>query len=211
MKPRRSPRIIVMVISEDPKSMKNPRPKTDSLAQEEEWIEASKIDPAAFQFLFNEYYDLIYNFAYRRTLDRALAQDISAATFMKALENIHRFVCRGIPFSAWLYRIAVNEINLYHRKRKRLIPLTTERALHLVHENRTDQRILQHEEDEEKIRQLRKIHQAIASLKPIYQDAITLRYFEDKSIREIAEILDLSENTVKTHIHRGLQHLRTLL
>jgi RNA polymerase sigma-70 factor (ECF subfamily) len=200
-----------MSISEEPKSMKNPRRKTDSLTQEEEWIEASKTDPNAFQFLFNEYYDLIYNFAYRRTLNRALAQDISAVTFMKALENIHRFVCRGIPFSAWLYRIAVNEINLYHRKRKRLIPLTTERALHLVHDNRTDQRILQEEEDEEKIRQFRKIHQAIASLKAIYQDAITLRYFEDKSIREIAEILDLSENTVKTHIHRGLQHLRTLL
>jgi RNA polymerase sigma-70 factor (ECF subfamily) len=191
--------------------MNNPQPKTDLLTQEEEWIEASKDNPDAFQFLFNAHYDLIYSFAYRRTLNRALAQDISAATFMKALENIHRFVCKGIPFSAWLYRIAVNEINLYYRKRKRFIPLTAERALHLTHENRTDQHILQQEEDEEKIRRFRKIHQAIASLKPIYQDAITLRYFEGKSIREIAEILELSENTVKTHIHRGLQHLRTLL
>ena len=190
--------------------MKNLRSGKEPL-NEEEWIEASKKDPEAFQFLFNKYYDAIYNFAYRRTLDRSLAQDIAAATFLKALENIGHYVCRGIPFSAWLYRIAVNETNLNHRKRKRLIPLTPERALHLAHENRTDALLLRQEENEEQIKRFRKIHQAIASLKPIYQDAITLRYFEDKSIREIAVILDLSENTVKTHIHRGLQHLRKLL
>jgi len=191
--------------------MGQPLMNKNELQDERAWIEAAKQDPEAFRHLFNKYHDRIYNFVLRRMYYRVLAQDITASAFMKAFKNIKQFQYKGIPFSAWLYRIAINEINLHHRKRKRTVPLTPERSLHLAHESRTDDAIIKSEDDAEKKKRFKKIHEAIGTLKPKYQNAIALRYFEDKSIREIAEILDLSENTVKTHIHRALHQLRELL
>ncbi|MBN1783260.1 RNA polymerase sigma factor [bacterium] len=175
------------------------------------WIQAAKKDPESFQYLFNKYHDQIYNFVLRRIYHREMAQDITANTFMKALEKLHQFQYKGIPFSSWLYRIAVNEVNLVYRKRKRSIALTEQRSLHLAHDGATDDSLIQHENEMETEAQFKKIHEAVMQLKPKYQDAISLRYFEEKSIREIAEILGISENTVKTHIRRALQNLRNVL
>ncbi|MBN2104712.1 RNA polymerase sigma factor [bacterium] len=191
--------------------MKQILPHNDSFQKEEKWIELSKRDPEAFQYIFNKYHHQIFNFVLRRVYCHDTAQDITANVFMKALEKIHQFKCKGIPFSAWLYRIAINEINLHYRSRKRIVALTDERSLHLVHENRTDDTLLRKEETAEKAKRFKKIYEAIATLKPKYQHAIALRYFEEKSMKEIALILGLSENTVKTHIHRGLQQLRDKL
>ena len=72
----------------------------------------------------------------------------------------------------------------------------------------SDAELLEAEEAIARNKQFQQIHSAIASLKWKYQTALTLRYFEDLSIREIARILKISENTVKTHIHRGLKLLK---
>lgn len=174
-------------------------------------VELAKQNSAAFEHLFNKFFDKIFNYALRRTGDPHLADDITSSTFMKAFDQIENFKWRGISFSAWLYRIATNEINQLYRKSKRTIALSDDMKKNLADDRFTDTRLLEIEELVAKNEQFRKVHTALSRLKPKYQAALTLRYFENKSIKEIAAILDLSENTVKTHIHRGLSKLRDYL
>lgn len=187
------------------------RVNNNELEKDREWIQRSKEDPSAFQYLFDKYYNMIFNHALRRTCDSFLAKDITANTFLKALENIKKYECRGLPFSSWLYRIATNEINLNYRKIRRLVPLSEERIRQLRGDNKTDEALIQAEEKISQNKTFKKLHGAITALKLKYQNVLTLRYFENKSIKEISLILNLSENTVKTHIRRGLQQLKKRL
>jgi len=176
--------------------------------QDHRWIRESQKDPEAFKHLFNKYYNAIFNYVLRRTCNSALAKDITANTFMNALDNIKKYRWRGISFSAWLYRIATNEIHRHYRREKRNTSLSPEQMAGIQGESSSDQELLEAEQAFIKHEQFRRIHAAIASLKPKYQSAIMLRYFENLSIREIAQILNISDNTVKTHIRRGLDQLK---
>ncbi len=174
-------------------------------------LEACQRDPNAFEKIFHKYHDPIFNYAVRRTCNVSLAQDITANTFLKALNHIGNFEWKGISLSSWLYRIATNEINLHYRKFKRQVPLTFELSETLIDEHTTDSALLEIEEAMIRNDKFKKACDAISRLKFKYQTVLTLRYFEDKSIREISEILEMSENTVKTHIRRGLIQLRKQL
>jgi RNA polymerase sigma-70 factor (ECF subfamily) len=176
--------------------------------QDHRWIRESQKDPEAFKYLFNKYYNAIFNYVLRRTCNSALAKDITANTFMNALDNIKKYRWRGIAFSAWLYRIATNEIHRHYRKAKHNTSLSPQQTASIQGGSSSDQELLEAEQAVIKHEQFRRIHAAIASLKPKYQSAIMLHYFENLSIREIAQILGLSENTVKTHIRRGLNQLK---
>ena len=179
--------------------------------QELKWIQESKRDPEAFEPLFNKYHHPIFNYILRRTCREALAKDLTASTFMKALDHIHQFQWKGIPFSAWLYRIATNEINQYFRKHRRTVTLTDEHIRSMQSDSHTDDALMEAEANLEKQKKSRKVYQALIQLKMKYQDVLTLRYYEDLSVKETAEILRIPENTVKTHIRRGLQQLKKLL
>ena len=168
-------------------------------------------DPHAFEQIFLKYHDRIFNYAIRRTCNVSLAQDVTANTFLKALNHIRNFKWKDISLSSWLYRIATNEINLHYRKFKRLVPLTFELSKTLIDENTTDSALLEIEEAIATDEKFEKACDVLSKLKLKYQTALTLRYFEDRSIKEISEILEMSENTVKTHIRRGLMQLRKQL
>lgn len=191
----------------------NKNPKIDflNMQQEKSMIIAAQENAAKFKLLFDKYYNTIYNYALRRTCNIHTAEDIAANTFMKALNNIKKYKWKGISFSSWLYRIATNEIKLYYRKTNRLTSLTPDIEAQLKDDNKTDARLLEAEEILEKNEIFRQIHNTITMLKLKYQNVLTLRYFEEKSIKEIASILNLSENTVKTQIRRGLMQLRKQL
>ncbi|NQT26462.1 RNA polymerase sigma factor [candidate division KSB1 bacterium] len=179
--------------------------------QELKWIQESKRDPEAFEPLFNKYQNAIFNYILRRTCREALAKDLTASTFMKALNNIHQFQWRGIPFSAWLYRIATNEINQHFRKHRKTVHLTDAHIETIQSDSKTDDALMDSEARTERRNQSRKVYDALTRLKKKYQDVLTLRYYEDLSIKEIAKILGIPENTVKTHTRRGLQQLKKLL
>jgi len=184
----------------------------ESKAQRErKLIEIAQKNPDDFQHLFNKYYDAIFNYALRRTCDVHIADDVAATTFLKAFDQIKNFQWKGISFSAWLYRIATNEILQLYRKSKRTIPLSSEVKDHLRDNKSSDSALLEAEELVVRNEKFKQIHAALSRLKLKYQTALTLRYFEDKSIKQIAAILDISENTVKTHIRRGLKHLKEYL
>lgn len=189
--------------------MQNDTVKIESTNHEDLlWLMESKRDPGSFEKIFHKYHDPIFNYALRRTCNVNLAKDITANTFLKALDHIGNFKWKGISLSSWFYRIATNEINLHYRKFKRQVPLTFELSKTLIDEGTTDSTLLEIEEAMARDKKFKRACNALSKLKIKYQTVLTLRYFEDRSIKEIAEILDISENTVKTRIRRGLIQLR---
>lgn len=184
---------------------------TPETRQELTWIREAQQDPAAFEPIFNKYYNAIFNYILRRAPDVSTAKDITSNTFLKALDHIGQFKWKGIPFSSWLYRIATNEINQHYRKNKKLVHLSETQAASIESDVQSDAGLTASEEALEKDRQAIRIKTVLIKLKPKYQDVLTLRYFEDLPVKEIAIILDLPENTVKTHIRRGLKNLEKWL
>ncbi|MEM7039231.1 MAG: sigma-70 family RNA polymerase sigma factor, partial [Bacteroidota bacterium] len=88
------------------------------LRQELHQIEAAKKEPARFGVLYERYYKQIYLFVFKRCGDQDAAGDICSQVFMKAMLNIKKYQYKGVPFSAWLYRIASNEVNQHFRNKK---------------------------------------------------------------------------------------------
>lgn len=185
-----------------------------NLEVEQNLVLRSKTDVQAFAELYEEYYPLILNYVIRRTGDINLSKDIVSNTFLKAMENIQGFQWRNVPFSAWLYRIANNEINqMYRDAKKQAISLDglQESYGFEIESCELIEEILNAQiELEERHQQFLFYQKKILELPIKYQEVISLRYFEDKSMKEIAEVLNKSEGTIKSLIHRGLKKLRNL-
>ncbi len=192
-------------MSDRPQSLRSPE------AEERVWLKQAQRDPAAFKPIFEKYYDRIFNYLLRRTCDAMLAQDLAMNTFLKALDHVDGFAWQGIPLSSWLFRIATNELHQNHRRTRRQVPLSESLCESLRDDRATDARLLELEEQLRQDSRYRRACIALSQLEPKYQAVLTLRYFENKSLKEIAEILELPENTVKTHIRRGLIQIRDRL
>src|SRR3989442_4069528 len=89
------------------------------LEAEQRLIQSSQRNPRRFAQLYDRYFDRIYSFALTRTGNRAAAEDVTADTFRQAFENLPRFQWRGVPFSAWLFRIAANAAADYYQRSPR--------------------------------------------------------------------------------------------
>ncbi len=173
-----------------------------SQVDEESLVARAKEDPQAFGTLYDMYVGRIYAYVYRQTRDEAQAKDVTATTFEKALRHIERFEWRGKSFCAWLYRIARNEVIQQQRKQKvwnlflRNPQLPEERGPEAVmqsHERRNE------------------IHEALARLNDRDREIITLRFFEELSSEDVAEILNCSTDNVYVRLHRALKRLRKQL
>ena len=106
--------------------MSAPKRTVSEADMQEEWLEvqAAQKDPAMFRPLYERYHEPIYLYIFRRTTDEMLTADLCSQVFLKAMQKIHRYEYQGVPFSAWLYRIASNEIAQHFRKanKNRAIP-----------------------------------------------------------------------------------------
>jgi RNA polymerase sigma-70 factor, ECF subfamily len=172
----------------------------DEIRTEYTILERSRKDPAAFGELYEKYFDRIFNFIFRQTDDEDLTADLCSQTFLNALNNVNRFEYRGVPVSAWFYRIAANEVNKHYRKQKsvRIFSIEEVRVKELV-EMTTESW------DEELVQQL------IGYLKELpteMLEVLALRFFEDKDFKEIAYILNISESGAKMRTYRALDRLR---
>ena len=167
--------------------------------EDEELISAAKNDVEAFGRLYDKYYEDIFRYVYGCTFDHALTEDLVSNTFFAALRHIRRYKWKRIPFSAWLHRIAMNEIRMHLRKQKRVSAVRLQPSPPSANDNP----VLAEE--------YAPLHQAIAKLKPIYRDVIIMRFFEDKAIPEICRITGRKEGTVRSQLHRGLKQLRDIL
>jgi RNA polymerase sigma-70 factor (ECF subfamily) len=182
------------------------------LEQEKELVFRARTDANAFGRLYDEYYPRIFGYVLRRTASTETAGDVTSEVFLKALQNIGRFQWRDIPFSAWLYRIAGNEINNGFRHNRQLQLLKQELAdSALIFDVSLDEEITRAEADIQKREDFLALHSCIVKLPRIYQEVIVLKYFEKKQINEIGVILGKREGTIKSLLHRGLKKLRKLM
>ncbi len=163
-------------------------------------LEKSRKDPEAFGLLYKKYFDRIFSFVYRQTDHEDLAADLCSQTFLNALKNVEKFTFRGVPVSAWFYKIASNEVNRYYRKKKsdKTFSLEEDKVRNLYEQANEGW-------DEEMIEQLLGY---LTGLPPEMLEVLNLRFFEDKDFKEIAFILDISESGAKMRTYRALDSLR---
>lgn len=182
--------------------------KEMNLEKEKDLVERAKNSSEAFGELYNVYYDQIFGYALRRSADIDIAKDITSGVFFKALKNIKKFQWRGVPFSHWLYRIANREIINHYNKRKH----ETSYEVAADTDNTTLQdELIKANNEINKHDEYLVLQSYISKLSSKYQEVITLRYFEDMSMDEIAQVLQKPEGTVKSLLHRGVEQLRKMM
>lgn len=163
---------------------------------------ASKGDREAFGLLYEQYIGKIYTYIYYRTGNTFDAEDLTGRVFYRALKHIGNYDNRGLPFSAWLYRIAHNLVANWHRdnSRKKEIPLD-ESHYSAPSYNHPEQELLFSEEQDQLIKFLR-------NLPPDRQQLLILKYVEHLSNAEIGQIMGRTEGAIKSLYHRTLISLR---
>lgn len=170
---------------------------------EDRLIKEAIANPDSFRPLYESYFKKVYLFVLHRVGNKELAGDLTQQVFLSALTHLDRYQFRGFPFSAWLFRMAINQCNDFFRKtkRNRVVVLEEESVENLFVELTVDQTI------EEWERQLPAI------LEKLEQDelyVIELRFFEARPFKEIADILNITENNAKVRTYRILEKMKKL-
>src|SRR5262249_54276735 len=173
-----------------------------STVDDSDLVVMARNDQAAFGELYERYVKKIYGYMYWRTGNSHDAEDLTARVFHRALVHIETYVERGIPFQAWLYRIAHNLVANWHRDRNRrkVIPLDEFVAAGLRFP--TPQRRTETQEEQDRL------PAAIRRLPEDRQQLLVLKFVDRLSNQEIGEIMDRSEGAIKSLYHRTLLALR---
>jgi RNA polymerase sigma-70 factor (ECF subfamily) len=168
-------------------------------------VALAREDRAAFGELYERYARKVYNYIYYRVGNHHDAEDLTARVFHRALLHIRTYVERGLPFQAWLYRIAHNLVANWHRDRNRrkVIPLDEFVAARL-REDAPDGATEAREEQE-------RLMSAIRELPEERQQLLILKFVDRLSNQEIGEIMERSEGAIKSLYHRTLLSLRETL
>ena len=176
--------------------------KAHNLPDEEALALASKGDKDAFGMLYDKYAGRIYNYIYYRTGNQFDAEDLTARVFFRAMRHITRYVDRGIPFSAWLYRIAHNLVANWHRDGARRQEVALEDGVLLDKGEEHPESALMRGEEELALMAL------IRNLPEERQQLLILKFVEHMSNAQIGEIMDRTEGAIKSLYHRTLIALR---
>ncbi len=183
----------------DPGSQPPALPET---GDERTLIEQAKQDPKAFGVLYQRYVDRIYAYIYHRVHNVQDAEDLTARTFVRALEHLPRYQDRGAPFSAWLYRIAHNLVANWHRdhSRRRFIPLE---GLSLRGRSAEEPEAAVEQEEEHRL-----LWEAIERLPEERRDLLIYKFGSRLSNVEIGQLMNRSEGAIKSLYFRTLAALR---
>lgn len=165
--------------------------------------EAQAFSQEAWAEIYDQHYAKIYDYCYLRTGDRTAAEDLASEVFVEALRGIRRYQYRGIPLSAWLYRIARNLTADYLRRKNR-------RATVSLREE-ADHPQLQTPSEAEASALRQDVHEAIQQLTDDQQQVIILRFFQGLSHEETAAIMGRRSGAVRVLQNRALHALRKLL
>ena len=172
------------------------------MSDEEALALASKGAKDAFGALYDKYAGRIYNYIYYRTGNQFDAEDLTARVFFRAMRHITRYVDRGIPFSAWLYRIAHNLVANWHRDGARRQEVALEDGVRLDKGEEHPESTLMRGEEELALMAL------IRNLPEERQQLLILKFVEHMSNAQIGEIMDRTEGAIKSLYHRTLIALR---
>lgn len=170
---------------------------------EESAIRKAQEDPVHFKPLYEAYFRRIFRFVFHRVGEKDVAGDITSQVFLKALVNLKKFEFRGVPFSAWLFRIAFNECNEFFRKTKRHrhVAIDDSDVLRLYEEMIGDF------EPQNLIERLPLVLEHLAEDE---LQLIELRFFEQRPFKEVGEILNITENYAKVKVYRVLDKMKVL-
>ncbi len=169
-----------------------------------ELVVRARRDPNAFGALYRRYVDKIYAFAHRRTWTPEAAEDVTAATFERAYGHLDQFDPAGAGFGPWLYRIAANELVDHYRREGRSRSGRGQRALRALADEPASDDLDGVERQDEVAGMLG----ALSTLRPRYQEALTLRYLSGLSAEEAAAAMDCSKAVLAVTLHRALGALR---
>jgi len=187
-----------------------------SLSDQEVVLQAREGLEAAYRELIRRYERPIFSLIYRMVRDRAMAEDLSQETFIKALNAIDSYRPE-YKFSSWIFKIA-NNAAIDQIRRRELDTLSLDGSPHATTPDEIEATALQVSarglsplEALESSELGGQIEQAIGRLRPEYRSCILLRHVEGLAYEEIAELMNLPLGTVKTYIHRARNELRDLL
>ncbi len=171
-----------------------------TLENEPSQIKAAQRDPQAFQPLYERYHPIIFRFVRRRVESEAVAADITAQVFLSVLLHLKHYRITEAPFSAWLHRIALNEIRQFFRQ--------ATRVRQVVIDQRLVEQLCEEEPSERLEANYEALTQAIQTLGLDEVILLELRFFEQRPFREIGFLLSITENNAKVKTYRLLAKLR---
>lgn len=170
--------------------------------EDSDLIAMAKKDPKAFGALYERYVKRIYNYVYYRTSSQAEAEDLTARVFQRALQHIPRYEDRGVPFSAWLYRIAHNLVVNWHRDRSRRQMVNIDDLVLTAFNVEAPEAAAERSEETELLML------AVRRLPEDRQQLLVLKFVERLPNAEIGDIMGRSEGAIKSLYHRTLIALR---
>ena len=174
-----------------------------TIKKEESILKAATTNPAKFAPIYEKYYIAIFKFVLQRVENEQVASEIVSDVFAKAIFNLKKYKFKGYPFSAWLYRVAYNEIATKFRKKQK------QRTVNIPDESWN---LFSNDEDEEIdiAIDLKKLKVCLPKLKPNEIELIEMRFFEERPFKEIGEILGLTTENARVKTHRVLKKLQKL-
>ena len=160
-------------------------------------------DGEAFAQIYEEYFNKIYRYIALRMGDRTEAEDLTQQVFLKALESLPHFKWRGVPFSAWLFRIAHNQVvdHLRRRNRRPSVPVD---EVELISDDNPQDTV-------EQIQDIEQLMKATKRLTIAQQQVISLRFAGELPVAEVAHIMGRSQGAVKALHHSAIVALRKIM
>ncbi|MBI5077433.1 RNA polymerase sigma factor [Candidatus Falkowbacteria bacterium] len=162
-------------------------------------------DAEAYGMLYDYYVERIFRFIFFKVSSSEIAEDLTSEVFLKTWEYINRTTEKIGNFNALLYRVARNAVIDHYRSKGRTIVNITDEELF---EQIADKRDLEKEADTQL--EIENVRNHLKKLKDIYQEVITLKYIEEFSIAEIAEIMEKKKGAVRVLLHRALKALKEI-
>lgn len=186
-------------------SLANKSISEEAILTEWEEIKAAQQSAAAFRPLYDRYYEALFRFIYKRTADQNLTADLTQQVFLKVMQNITSYQFKGLPFSAWLYRIATNEVLQYFRQHQKA------RIICIEDTNVSDIQEAIHDDQEAIQQDIGVMENAIRELSEHEIQLLEMRFFEKRSFKEVGDILNITENNAKVKTYRLLDKLKQLM
>jgi RNA polymerase sigma-70 factor (ECF subfamily) len=168
-------------------------------------VHAAQGNVEAYGLLYERYVGKIYNYVYYRTGNHHDAEDLTARVFMRAMKHITNYEDRGVPFSAWLYRIAHNLVANWHRDNSRKQEISLDDIPFRQSEREQPEATLLRTEEQDALLT------AIRDLPPERQQLLILKFVEHYSNAEIGQIMGRTEGAIKSLYHRTLITLRVTI
>ncbi len=176
----------------------------NGLEKENQLVEEAKLNPERFAALYDKYVEQIYRYVYRRVSDQDLAEDLVSQTFYDALSHLKSYEFKGYPFSAWLYKIAHNNVLKCYRTNSRAQKVDLDDIVEL----KSDENV---PEEEDIRREKEDIMDLLHKLEYEERELIRLKYFEEVSNIEIGQIMGITANNVGVKLYRALKRLKQLM